>query len=298
MHESDEIDMSKKTQLTCFLVTPSVIIIFGVLVFPILYSIFISMHEIHFAPKSYDFVGFKNYIDMFSDSYLKNSVILTVMFAIITVGCQIVLGVMTALVLNEDFKGRGLVRGMIILPWALPTVVNAVMWKWIFNADYGIFNALMMKLNLIEQYQVWLGRPLSAFICIVVSNIWKETPYVVLLTIAALSNIPKVLYEAAKIDGASSWKVFWNITFPLIKPVILIIAITQTIWAFKSFDLSYIVTFGGPSGSTEFLSLYIHKNSFKFQKFGYGASMSYMLSMLSFGLTYLYIKIFMAKKKV
>ncbi|MCT4619093.1 MAG: sugar ABC transporter permease [Marinisporobacter sp.] len=298
MYESDEIDMKKKTQLTVFLVTPSVMIIFGVLVFPILYSIFISMHEIHFAPKSYDFVGFKNYIDMFSDSYLKNSVILTVMFAIITVGFQIVLGVMTALVLNEDFKGRGLVRGIIILPWALPTVVNAVMWKWIFNADYGIFNALMMKLNLIEQYQVWLGRPLSAFICIAVANIWKETPYVVLLTIAALSNIPKVLYEAAKIDGASSWKVFWNITFPLIKPVVLIIAITQTIWAFKSFDLSYIVTFGGPSGSTEFLPLYIHKNSFKFQKFGYGAAMSYMLSMLSFGLTYLYIKIFMAKKKV
>lgn len=260
-----ETDMKSKNQFARLLITPSVLIIFGVLVFPILYSIFISLHEIKFAPKSYDFVGLKNYINMFSDSYFKSAGMLTVLFAIITVGIQIVLGIITALVLNQDFKGRRIVRGIIILPWALPTVVNAVMWKWIFNADYGILNALMVKFNLIEEYQVWLGKPFSAFICIAIANIWKETPYVVILTIAALSNIPRQLYEAAEIDGASSCKSFWNVTFPLIKPVVLIIAITQTIWALKSFDLSYIMTSGGPAGSTEFLSLYIHKNSFKFQ---------------------------------
>ncbi|MCT4563375.1 MAG: sugar ABC transporter permease [Maledivibacter sp.] len=289
--------MKSKNQFARLLITPSVLIIFGVLVFPILYSIFISLHEIKFAPKSYDFVGLKNYINMFSDSYFKSAGMLTVLFAIITVGIQIVLGIITALVLNQDFKGRRIVRGIIILPWALPTVVNAVMWKWIFNADYGILNALMVKFNLIEEYQVWLGKPFSAFICIAIANIWKETPYVVILTIAALSNIPRQLYEAAEIDGASSCKSFWNVTFPLIKPVVLIIAITQTIWALKSFDLSYIMTSGGPAGSTEFLSLYIHKNSFKFQKFGYGSAMAYMLSMISFGLTYAYVKIFMGKKE-
>lgn len=277
------------------LIAPSIFIILGVLIIPIFYSIFLSFHNINFAQKTYEFVGLKNYIDMFSDPYYLKSIGLTIYFTIITVFAEITLGVGIALVLNQNFKGRGFVRGIMILPWALPTVVNAVMWKWIFNANYGIFNALLMKMNLIDSYQVWLGDPVTALNCMLFANVWKETPYVVLLTIAALANISTDIYEAARVDGSNPWHTFWKITLPLIKPVVLILAITKTIWALQTFDLVFILTGGGPASGTELMTFFIHKNTFKFLKFGYGSAMSYMLTMVCFVLTFIYIKVFAGK---
>ena len=165
--------------------------------------------------------------------------------------------------------------------------------SWIFNANYGVFNALLTQLGVIDSYQVWLAKPTSAFICVWVANVWKETPYVVLLTIAALANISRDLYEAAAIDGSNAWKSFWKITLPSIRSVIVILLITKTIWALQTYDLVYIMTKGGPMGATEFIAYYIQKTSFKFLKFGYGSAMSYTVSMICFALTYVYIKVFM-----
>ncbi len=280
-------------RLPRLLTLPSMLVIFGVLIIPILYSLFLSFHNLVLSTGEYEFVGFKHYISMFSDPAFYNSVGLTLLFTVLTVSAEIVFGVAIALVLNQEFHGRGFVRGLMILPWALPTVVNAIMWQWIFNANYGVFNALLTQLGIIDQYQVWLGKPVSAFVCVLVANIWKETPYVVLLTIAALANISKDLYEAASIDGSNPWQSFWKITLPLIKPVVLILLITKTIWALQTFDLVYIMTKGGPMAITEFITYFIQKTSFKFLKFGYGSAMSYVLSMICFALTYAYIKIFM-----
>ncbi|PWM39346.1 MAG: sugar ABC transporter permease [Clostridiales bacterium] len=278
------------------LIAPSILIILGVLILPILYSIYLSFHEINFSSNTYQFVGLKNYIEMFQDTYYLKSISLTVYFTVITVFTEIFMGVGIALVLNQKFKGRGFVRGIMILPWALPTVVNAVMWKWIFNANYGVFNALLLKLGLIDSYQVWLGTPLSALNCMLFANIWKETPYVVLLTIAALANISPDIYEAARVDGSNVFHTFRTITLPLIKPVVLILAITKTIWALQTFDLVFILTGGGPASGTELMTFFIHKNTFKFLKFGYGSAMSYMLSMVCFVLTFIYIKVFASKE--
>ena len=277
------------------LTLPSMLIIFGVLIIPILYSLFLSFNNLVISTGEYEFVGLKHYISMFKDPNFYNSIGRTLLFTVLTVSAEIVLGVAIALVLNQEFKGRGFVRGLMILPWALPTVVNAIMWQWIFNANYGVLNALLTQLGIIDTYKVWLGKPVSAFVCVLVANIWKETPYVVLLTIAALANISKDLYEAAEIDGSNPWQSFWKITLPLIKPVVLILLITKTIWALQTFDLVYIMTKGGPMAVTEFIAFFIQKTSFKFLKFGYGSAMSYMLSMVCFGLTYLYIKIFMGR---
>ena len=241
------------------------------------------------------FNGLKNYAKMFSDKYFKNSLKLTVIFTIVTVFAEIVLGVAVALVLNQEFFGRGFVRGVMILPWALPSVVNAVMWKWIFHANYGALNALLTQLGLIDKYQLWLGKPWSAFWCVVVANIWKETPYVVLLTIAALSNISTDYYEAARVDGSNAWKSFWKITLPLIRPVVMILTITKTIWALQTFDLVHIMTGGGPASGTELMSVYIHKNTFKYLDFGYGAAMSFVLMLVCLVLTVIYIRVFMEK---
>ena len=188
-------------KLPIALITPSMLIIFGVLIFPIVYSLILSFNNLVLKDNTLEWVGLKNYIDMFADANWRFSVKQTLIFTVISVFCEIVIGVAIALVLNKEFKGRGFVRGIMILPWALPGVVNAIMWKWIFNANYGAFNALMTQLGFIDKYQAWLATPRSAFICVLVANIWKETPYVVLLTIAALANIDKGLYEAGSIDG-------------------------------------------------------------------------------------------------
>lgn len=280
-------------RLPYLLTLPSLLTIFGVLIIPILYSLFLSVHNLVFSSRTYEFVGLKHYIAMFSDKSFLNSIWQTLVFTVLSVAAEMVLGVGVALVLNQEFKGRGFVRGLMILPWALPGVVNAIMWQWIFNANYGVFNALLTQLGVIDSYQVWLAKPTSAFICVWVANVWKETPYVVLLTIAALANISRDLYEAAAIDGSNAWKSFWKITLPSIRSVIVILLITKTIWALQTYDLVYIMTKGGPMGATEFIAYYIQKTSFKFLKFGYGSAMSYTVSMICFALTYVYIKVFM-----
>jgi len=282
-----------------FLIAPGTLVIFGVLLIPIVFALYMSLNKITFrgADTIYTFVGLKNFTDLITnDPWFVQSLITTVIFTALTVVAEIVIGIGIAVVLNKKFFGRGFVRGLMILPWAMPTVVNAVMWKWIFNADFGAANALLMNMGLISENVNWLGTPTMAFFSVLIANIWKETPYVVLLTIAAFSTIPDGLYEAASIDGAGGWKQFWQITMPLIKPVVLILIITKTIWAFQTFDLVAIMTSGGPENATNLLSYYIHRTAFKMNRFGSAAAMSYSLSIVCFVLTYIYIKVFLGKE--
>ncbi len=280
------------------LASPAILVVISVLFIPVVYALATSFSSVGASNYALTFNGFKNYAQMFSDKYFKNSLKLTIIFTVVTVFAEIALGVGVALVLNKEFFGRGFVRGVMILPWALPSVVNAVMWKWIFHANYGALNALLTQLGLIDKYKLWLGTPRSAFWCVVVANVWKETPYVVLLTIAALSNISNDYYEAAMMDGSNAWKSFWKITLPLIRPVVMILTITKTIWALQTFDLVHIMTGGGPASGTELMSVYIHKNTFKYLDFGYGAAMSFVLMLVCLILTVIYIRGFMEKPDV
>ncbi|MDR0784151.1 MAG: sugar ABC transporter permease [Propionibacteriaceae bacterium] len=275
------------------LISPSLLIILGVLIIPIIYSLVVSFAWLNPADRSLDFVGLDNYQAMLTDQSYRKSMALTVLFTVITVILEMTLGIAIAMVLNRPFKGRGFLRGLMILPWALPGVVNAILWKWIFNANYGPLNAALFQLGVIDQYKVWLGEPVSAFGAIVIASLWKETPYVILLTIAALATIPKDLYESAEIDGAGPWKAFWRITLPMIRPVVLVLLITKTIWTVQTYDLIYIMTAGGPQNATQFITLLVQRTAFKYQNFGTAAAMSYSVSMLCFFLTYLYIKVFM-----
>jgi multiple sugar transport system permease protein len=272
---------------------PSLIIILGVMAIPIVYSFILSFSQLNLSDQSMSFVGGDNYVELFKDGRFLNSMGLTLAFTFITVFLEVALGIAIALVLNKKFKGRGFVRGLMILPWALPGVVNAIMWKWIFNANYGPLNALLTQTGIIDSYQLWLGQPVSAFFCVVFADLWKETPYVVLLTIAALATIPNDLYEASSIDGAGGWRSFWKITLPQIKPVVIVLVITKVIWALQTYDLIYIMTAGGPVNATEFVTLLIQRTAIKYSEFGYASAMSYMLSLICFFLTYIYIKVFM-----
>jgi len=278
------------------LVTPSTLTIFGILLLPILFALYMSVNRISFKGAStfYKFAGLSNFISLFTtDPWFKESLFVTILFVVLTVAAEIVIGVAAALVLNKKFRGRGFVRGLMILPWAMPTVVNAVMWKWIFNAQYGAANGLLLKLGLVHTGVNWLATPTMAFLSVFIANVWKETPYVILLAIAGLSTIPDDLYEAASIDGAGGWKSFWRITLPMIRPVATVLLITKTIWTVQTYDLVYIMTAGGPQNTTQFITLLVQRTAFKYQHFGTAAAMSYSVTILCFVLTLLYIRVFL-----
>jgi ABC-type sugar transport system permease subunit len=263
------------------LVIPAILAILGVVLIPLINSFWLSMQQNDLSrPQENAFIWFKNYADLLRDPRYLNSLQATFKFSFFSVLFELVLGVAIASVLNMNFKGRGFVRGLMILPWAMPSIVNAAMWKWIYNADYGALNALLTQLHIIEEYQVWLANPRSATILMILANVWKETPFTVILVLAALQTIPDDLYEACRVDGASNWQAFLNITLPLIMPVLMIAGLLQFIWGFQTFELIYIVTGGGPFSTTELTTLRIYATTFRSLRFGYGAAMAYLTSLI------------------
>ena len=200
------------------LLAPTIILVFGLLLYPILNTVWLSFTDLKLSvPQSGAFIGLNNYLKAFQDPEFVASIRRTIYFAVVTVPVETVLGLLIALVLCQKFKGRGFVRGLIILPWALPYVVNGAMWKWIFNANYGAFNALLSQWGLIDSYRIWLGNPTTAFNLIILANVWKETPVAVILIHAALQSISPDLYEAARVDGAGAFRRLWYITLPIIR---------------------------------------------------------------------------------
>jgi ABC-type sugar transport system permease subunit len=269
--------------LGLLLISPAMLAIFGVVLFPLLSSLSLSFQQHDLArPQEDAFIWFGNYIDLLQDPRYLNSLQATLKFSLVSVVIELILGVAIAMVLNQNFRGRGFVRGLMILPWAMPSIVNAAMWKWIYNADYGALNALLSQLHLIDHYRVWLGEPSTAMFLIILANVWKETPFTIILILAALQTIPDDLYEASRVDGATEWQAFLRITLPLILPVLMIAGLLQFIWGFQTFELIYIVTGGGPFSSTEMTNLRVYATTFRSLRFGYGAAMAYLTSLIIF----------------
>jgi len=274
-------DLNNQRGLGLALTIPTIIAIFGVILVPFVSSLILSLQRRDIGRPHLDgFIGLGNYAKLLQDDRFLNSLKITLGFSLSSVILELILGIAIAMVLNQQFKGRAFVRGLIILPWALPSIVSAAMWQWIFNADYGALNALLTQLGLMDSYQVWLAHPTSARILIVLANVWKETPFTILLVLAALQGIPKDLYEAAKVDGASAWQSFTAITLRLLMPVVMVIGFLQMLWGIQTFELVYVVTGGGPASSTELLSLRIYTQTFRSLRFGYGAAMAYLTGLL------------------
>ena len=275
------LDLTGERGLGLALTIPTIIAIFGVTLIPFINSLWLSLNRRDAGRPQMDaFVGLGNYVKLLQDSRFLSSMRITLAFSLTSVAIELVLGVAIALVLNQQFKGRAFVRGLIILPWALPSIVGAAMWQWIYNADYGALNALLTQLGIIDSYQIWLAHPSSARMLVILANVWKETPFTVLLVLAALQGIPADLYEAARVDGASAWRTFTAITLRLLLPVLMVIGFLQTLWGIQTFELIYIITGGGPASSTELLSLRIYMQTFRSLRFGYGAAMAYLTGLL------------------
>ena len=205
-------------------------------------------------------------------------------FTGVSVALELLLGLSIALLLNRTFRFKGLVTAMVLIPWAIPTVVSARMWEWMYNTDFGILNHLLgVKIN-------WLGSPFWAMNAAVLMDVWKTTPFAAILLLAGLNVIPRELYQAARIDGAGSWSIFRRITLPLLMPVVLVVLLFRTMDAFRVFDAVYVLTGGGPANSTETLSIYAYKVLFQTLQFGYGSTLSIVVFLCVGAISILYIR--------
>jgi ABC-type sugar transport system permease subunit len=272
---------------------PSLLLFFFTLVFPIGYTLVVSFMALNYRrPNRTGFVGLKNYIDLFKDAEFLATLGRTFAFVFFTVTLILCLGILIALLLNEKFRGKGILRTIVLMPWAIPPVVNGVMWKYILDSSYGVLNGVLYKLGFITSYVSFLSNPDSAFAWVVFANVWKNLPFAILLILAALQTIPKELYESAMVDSASVFTQFFRITIPMITPTILVVLIFQTMTSIRTFDLIYVLTSGGPGSATSVIGWDLYKVSFKFLDFGKGSAIGYVITIFTLLIAILYFRIF------
>jgi len=279
--------------LAWLLILPALITVFGLIFLPIVRAFWMSLHIVDLKRPAIGtpFIGLGNYIDILSDPYLWAAIGRTFYFMCVSITIELAVGIAVALLLNADFRGRTILRTLVLIPWALPITIDAIMWKWIFNPNYGAFNSLLMQLGIIENYRTWLSDPISAMNVVILADVWKVTPLVILLSLAALQTIPHDLYEAAMMDGANRWRSFWSITFPLLLPSTLVVLLVRTMDAFKVFDIIYIMTSGGPSDGTKVIAYYTYVDAFSYLRLGRGAALAYLMTFFIAIMVIIYIRV-------
>jgi len=285
------LSLQQREQRQAWVLLAPMLIMMGLLTaWPLLRTIWLSFTDAELISNggSINYVGVENYLYALTDPDFLSSILRTLYFTILSVALEGVTGVLVALLLNQQFYGRNVLRVLVILPWALPTIVNAMMWRLNFNPDYGSINALLTQLGIIDGYRSWLGSPDSALNAVMLADVWKNYPLVTLLVLAALQSIPQDLFEAARLDGASAFRRFRAITFPAIVGPLSVALVLRTIDAFKIFDIIYVMTRGGPEDSTKTLSFYVYQESFSYLHAGSGAAYAILMTLMCSVLIVLY----------
>ena len=242
--------------------------------YPIVNGVYLSFTNRSLITQDNDFVGLANYVQLLADPPFWNAWWHTIWFTIASTTLETLIGLAMALILCEAFAGRGMIRAAMLVPWAMPTVVTSKMFGWLFDGQHGIINFILLHLGLIDQNVNWYGSPDTALTTIILADVWKTTPFMALLLLTGLQTVPKSLIEAARMDGAKAWVIFWNIRLPLLLPTLLIAGLFRALDAFRVFDLVYVLTGGGPADSTETLSTLSYKVLFSTLQFGYGSAVS------------------------
>lgn len=276
------------------LLIPALFILSLVFIYPIVRAFWLSWFTENLGTQLEPvFSGLSNYQRMLGDGRFWQSIWNTSIFTFFSVAIELLLGLAIALVLNESFFGRGIVRTIAIIPWALPTAVMGLAWAWIFNDQYGVVNDILQRLGLIDTGISWLGTPTLAMIALIIADVWKTTPFISIILLARLQSISQDLYEAHAIDGATPWQSFYQITLPLLMPQILIALLFRFAQSFGVFDLVQVMTGGGPAGSTETVSIYIYSTVMRYLDFGYGAALvvvTFLLLILAVAITALLLR--------
>ena len=263
----------KQTRLAWIMLAPALAVVALVALYPLGVTIYQSFTDKQFlALEPTKWIGLQNYRTLIHDSIFRDSVVTTVKFTVITVSFEFVLGLIIALVVNSNFKGRGVMRAVMLIPWAIPTVVSAQMWKWMYDDIFGVINDLGVRLHILNHSVAWISQPSTALASVCAVDIWKTTPFVALLLLAGLQVIPSDLYEAADVDGASKLTQFWRITLPLLRPAILVALIFRTLDALRVFDVFYV--FFGNRVDTQTMAIYDQNTIVSVGNVGYGAAIS------------------------
>lgn len=273
-------------------VAPSVVVVLGVIVSPLLYSLFLSLEKYNLAdPDNTRFIAFGNYLELLQSDTFWQVMNRTTVFTIFSVTFTMILGLAFAMVLNQEFVGRAAFRTLLLIPWVIPAVVVGIAWEWIFNSNYGILNAILVQLGILSANQPWLGDPATAMPAVMVAKVWKEIPFVALMFLAGLQTIPADLYEVSRIDGASAWQSFLRITLPLLRPVILVVIVIETMWTFRVFDIIFVMTNGGPMDTTNLAAFYTYQVTFTYFNVGLGSALAYVVTAVIVAASLLYIRL-------
>lgn len=270
----------KKTFWPYLLVAPAMLVIMCVVFIPVVNAFLMSFQQYDLRrPNDIKIIGFENYIKMFHDSQFLKALLKTFLWVAFGVGFQFLFGFILALLLNREFKGRGVVRAVSMIPWVTPGVLIGLMWRWIYDGNYGVLNDLLLKLHLISTKIPFLSQKPTAFPSVVVTIIWQGIPFFALMILAALQGVSADLYEAAEMDGATAWQKLFNITIPSIKNTIFVTLLLRVIWVANSVDVIFNMTEGGPAYSTQTLSVYIF-NKANALNLGYASAMAIFLALI------------------
>lgn len=282
----------RDTIIALLLIAPSLVIIFGIVLQPILSTLYLSLFEADLGiGRTNVWLGLGNYISLLSDNLFWETIQRTLYFTIVSVGLELVLGLGIATLIHAHPPGWQFLRASLIIPWAVPTIVNGTMWRWIYNADYGALNGLLVQLGIIDRYIPWLIKPLTAMNLVILADIWHSVPFIALILQAALATLPAELEEAAAVDGASAWQRFWFIRLPLLRAAILVALVIRTVEAFRVFDIIYVITAGGPAFGTVTISYLTYLETFSFGHVGRGSALSFLITIITLFLAFIYIRI-------
>jgi len=280
------------TRLAWGLLSPTVVVLALVVGFPLAWTLWESLHvhDLRMPWLGYPFAGLANYRDAVADPRFRAAIAHTAFFAAVSVSLELVGGLALALTMHHATRGRALLRVLVLLPWAIPTAVSGLLWRFLFDGQAGIVNAIFVGAHLLDRSHVWLVDPTMAWVPIITADVWKSTPFVALLLLAGLQSVDESLYDAARIDGAGPWRQFVEITLPLLMPAVVVAAAFRALDAFRVFDLIYVLTGGGPGTATESVSLYTFSALLQRLRFGYASALSVIAFAATFVLGLVYVR--------
>ena len=282
---------SYDTRAAAILLAPIAAVLSIVVAFPIGYSLYTSFFSLKLTrPHRVPFVGFDNYVEILRSDLFWVSVTRTAVFTVIAVTAITVLALLVALLLNETFRGRRFLAAMLLVPWAIPTVANGLMWKWIYDENFGALNGVLFQLRLIDRYLVWLGDPAKTLALVANAYVWRAVPLATILLLVTMKSIPDVLYRAAKVDGAGVFQRFVHVTLPSLRPGLVMVVIFETMLAIRHFDLIYILTSGGPSDASHVAAWHVYVETFRNLSFGTGSALAYMMALATFAIAWVVIQ--------
>ena len=271
---------------------PAAVVIFGVVLFPLVTTFIYSLQNMELiSAEKGKFLGLLNYLRVLRSEWFWQALGRTLYFTLVSLTVETVLGLLIALLLNTRFIGVGFLRVLIIVPWATPGIVTASIWKWIYNPEYGVLNAVLTRLHVLDQYRSWLSDPFLAMNMVILADVWKMTPFAIIFFLAALQFINKSLYEAAKVDGAGVFSRFWHITLPYLVPTLAVVVVMRTMEKFKAFDVFYVMTRGGPANGTKVLVYEAYLKAFANLQYSISSTLSYLIAILVLAFTVVYVRL-------